>query len=143
MFNIFPAEKVFQDYARLLHIRTCLGLPKYTGDCPNTVIPRLTLPRLNANLECNANFKYFVNSSFSSSPITKIQSESVLDPDEIDSVIEVVVYLAKQINLQVDSDDFQELLICHNQRLTIDEIIEMQKREQNFEEETQFNQKIE
>ncbi|GFV87986.1 hypothetical protein TNCV_3241361 [Trichonephila clavipes] len=36
-------------------------------------------------------------------------------------VIEEVVNLSKQINLEVDSDDVQELLDTHNQELTMDE----------------------
>ncbi|XP_023218164.1 uncharacterized protein LOC111620476 [Centruroides sculpturatus] len=47
------------------------------------------------------------------------------EPDEIGDVIEEVVDLARQINLEVDSDDVQELLDSHNQELTIDELIEM------------------
>ncbi|GFW97836.1 hypothetical protein TNCV_1425991 [Trichonephila clavipes] len=37
-----------------------------------------------------------------------------------------------QINLEVDSDDVQELLDCYNQELTVDEITEM--HEQDIEE---------
>ncbi|GFV66301.1 hypothetical protein TNCV_2737151 [Trichonephila clavipes] len=40
--------------------------------------------------------------------------------------------LAWQINLEVDSDDVAELL--QNQELTIDELIEMHKQEQEIEE---------
>ncbi|GFV96880.1 hypothetical protein TNCV_4350931 [Trichonephila clavipes] len=47
-------------------------------------------------------------------------------------VIEEVVDLARQINLEVDSDDVQELLDSHNPGLTIDEFIEM--GEQDIEE---------
>ncbi|GFX22613.1 hypothetical protein TNCV_2993481 [Trichonephila clavipes] len=52
-------------------------------------------------------------------------------PDEIGKVIEDVD-LARQINLEVDRDDVQELLDFHNQELTMDELIEMQ--EQDIEE---------
>ncbi|GFT98131.1 hypothetical protein TNCV_789501 [Trichonephila clavipes] len=38
----------------------------------------------------------------------------------------------KQINLEVDSDDVQEVLDSHNQELTMDELIEM--HEQHIEE---------
>ncbi|GFU42563.1 hypothetical protein TNCV_4556761 [Trichonephila clavipes] len=41
--------------------------------------------------------------------------------DEIGNVIEEVVDLARQINLEIDCDDIQELLDSHNQGLTIDE----------------------
>ncbi|GFU37248.1 hypothetical protein TNCV_4272481 [Trichonephila clavipes] len=37
------------------------------------------------------------------------QAESVPEPDKIDNVVEDVVDLATQINLEVDSDDVQEL----------------------------------
>ncbi|GFX85281.1 hypothetical protein TNCV_2675561 [Trichonephila clavipes] len=43
-------------------------------------------------------------------------------------VIEEVVDLARQISLEVDSDEVQELLDSHNQKLTIDELIEMQEQ---------------
>ncbi|GFT92780.1 uncharacterized protein TNCV_739671 [Trichonephila clavipes] len=49
---------------------------------------------------------------------------------KIGNVIEEVVDLARQINLEVDSDDIQELLDSHNQKLTVDELIEMHKEEQ-------------
>ncbi|GFW37924.1 hypothetical protein TNCV_4631251 [Trichonephila clavipes] len=38
-----------------------------------------------------------------------------------------------QINLEVDSDDAQELLDSHNQELTIDELIEIHEQEQDVE----------
>ncbi|XP_023220465.1 tigger transposable element-derived protein 1-like [Centruroides sculpturatus] len=62
------------------------------------------------------------------------EAESVPEPDEIGNVIEEVVDLARQINLEVDSDDLQELLDSHNQELTIDELIEMREQEQDIEE---------
>ncbi|GFT38846.1 hypothetical protein TNCV_1585431 [Trichonephila clavipes] len=40
-------------------------------------------------------------------------------------LIEEVVDFARQINLEVDSEDFQELPDSHHQELTIDELIEM------------------
>ncbi|GFX71665.1 hypothetical protein TNCV_2696531 [Trichonephila clavipes] len=52
-------------------------------------------------------------------------------PDEIGNLIEEVFNLARKINLEVDSDDVQELLDSHNQELTMDELIEM--HEQDFE----------
>ncbi|GFX93768.1 hypothetical protein TNCV_1589441 [Trichonephila clavipes] len=55
--------------------------------------------------------------------------ESVPEPDEISNVIEEVVDLARQINLEVDSDDVQELLDSHNQELPIEKM-----HEQNIEE---------
>ncbi|XP_023232690.1 tigger transposable element-derived protein 1-like [Centruroides sculpturatus] len=61
-------------------------------------------------------------------------AESVPEPDEIGNVIEEVVDLARQINLEVDSDDVRELLDSHNQELTIDELIEMCEQEQDIEE---------
>ncbi|GFW37395.1 hypothetical protein TNCV_860021 [Trichonephila clavipes] len=51
--------------------------------------------------------------------------ETVPEPDEIGNLIKEVVKLAKQINLEMVSDDVQELMDSHNQDSTIDEIIEM------------------
>ncbi|GFU24342.1 hypothetical protein TNCV_942361 [Trichonephila clavipes] len=48
------------------------------------------------------------------------------------NVIEEVVDLAKQINSEVDIDDVQDLMDFHNQKLTMDELIEMHER--NLEE---------
>ncbi|GFW24435.1 hypothetical protein TNCV_606761 [Trichonephila clavipes] len=46
--------------------------------------------------------------------------------------IEEIVDLARQINLEVDNEDIQELLDSHNQELTMNELIEM--HEQDIEE---------
>ncbi|GFU83485.1 hypothetical protein TNCV_2142431 [Trichonephila clavipes] len=50
---------------------------------------------------------------------------------KIGNVIEEVVDLSRQINLEVDSDDVQELLNSHNQELTMDELIEMHEKKQD------------
>ncbi|GFW18690.1 hypothetical protein TNCV_1369441 [Trichonephila clavipes] len=73
--------------------------------------------------------------------------ESVPEPKEIGNWIDVVD-LAKQINLEVDSDDVQELQDSHNQELIFDELIEMREQSKtktfkNLSLQTQFNQKIE
>ncbi|GFU72954.1 transposable element Tcb2 transposase [Trichonephila clavipes] len=47
--------------------------------------------------------------------------------------IEEVVDFARQINLEVDSDNVQELLDSHSQELTTNELIEMLKQEQVVE----------
>ncbi|GFU83713.1 hypothetical protein TNCV_523071 [Trichonephila clavipes] len=54
---------------------------------------------------------------------------------EIGNVIEEFTArdLGRQINLEVDSGDFQELLNSRNQDLTMDELIEMQEQEQDIE----------
>ncbi|GFV42479.1 hypothetical protein TNCV_289661 [Trichonephila clavipes] len=57
----------------------------------------------------------------------------LLKNDEIVNVIQVVD-LAKHLNLEVNSDDVQELLNSHNQALAIDELIEMYEQEQDIEE---------
>lgn len=44
----------------------------------------------------------------------------MLDAEQIDNVIETVVDIAKQLNLQVDCDDVQELLDSHNKGVTVD-----------------------
>ncbi|GFX73571.1 hypothetical protein TNCV_2342761 [Trichonephila clavipes] len=56
---------------------------------------------------------------------SKMMGESMPEPDEIDNVIEDIVDLVRQINLEVDRDDVQELLDSHSQELTKDEHIEM------------------
>ncbi|GBP34031.1 hypothetical protein EVAR_94043_1 [Eumeta japonica] len=64
---------------------------------------------------------------------TETQAESVPGPDEIGNVIKDVVKLGRQINLEVDSDDVQELLDSYNQKFTIDELIKMHEQEDNTE----------
>ncbi|GFS72524.1 hypothetical protein TNCV_2116551 [Trichonephila clavipes] len=53
---------------------------------------------------------------------------------EIGNAIEEAADLARQINLEADSDDVQKLLDSHNQELTVDELIEMHELEQDIEE---------
>lgn len=43
------------------------------------------------------------------------------------------MYIAKQLNLEVNSDDVQEFLDSHNQKLTNDELIEMREQEEDIE----------
>ncbi|GFT73438.1 hypothetical protein TNCV_4020871 [Trichonephila clavipes] len=57
------------------------------------------------------------------------EAESVPGPNDIGHVIGEFVHLAKQIYLKVDSGDVQELLDFHNQKLTMDELIEMQEQD--------------
>lgn len=64
---------------------------------------------------------------------TETQAEAVPGPDEISNVIKDVVELGRQINLEVDSDDVQELLDSHNEELTIDELITMREQEENID----------
>ncbi|GFV38147.1 hypothetical protein TNCV_709701 [Trichonephila clavipes] len=47
-------------------------------------------------------------------------------------MIEEFVYLARQTNLEVDSDDMQELLRSHNQEMSTDELIEKNEQEQDL-----------
>ncbi|CAH0719439.1 unnamed protein product, partial [Brenthis ino] len=61
------------------------------------------------------------------------EGESPSDPEQIDDIIEEVIDIAKQLNLEVDVDDVQELLDSHNQELTIDELIEMREHDQDIE----------
>ncbi|GFW85681.1 hypothetical protein TNCV_853311 [Trichonephila clavipes] len=63
---------------------------------------------------------------------TSSRSCGISEFEEIFNVTEEVVDLAKQINLEMDSDDVEELLDFHNPELTIDELMEMQ--EQDIEE---------
>ncbi|GFX33720.1 hypothetical protein TNCV_1933871 [Trichonephila clavipes] len=60
--------------------------------------------------------------------------ESLSEPDEIGILIGEVVNISRQINSEVDSDDAEELLDFHNQKLTTDELIEIHEQEQNCEE---------
>ncbi|GFV39020.1 hypothetical protein TNCV_965861 [Trichonephila clavipes] len=89
------------------------------------------------NLElCN----FQISSARRSAPITETQVESVPEPNEIDKVIEEVVDPTRQINLEMDGDDVQQLMGFHNQELTIDALLEMHKQEQDIEElNTRFN----
>ncbi|GBP58675.1 Tigger transposable element-derived protein 1 [Eumeta japonica] len=64
---------------------------------------------------------------------TATRAESVPGPDEICNVIKDVVELGRQINLEVDSDDVQELLDSHNEELTIDELITMREQEEEID----------
>ncbi|CAH4013772.1 unnamed protein product [Pieris brassicae] len=64
---------------------------------------------------------------------TETQAESVPGPDEICNVIKDVVELGRQINLEVDSDDVQELLDSHNEELIIDELITMREEIDNHD----------
>ncbi|GFX19268.1 hypothetical protein TNCV_3014121 [Trichonephila clavipes] len=67
-------------------------------------------------------------------PITETQVELVPELEEIGNAIEEVVDLTRQINLEMDSDDIQELLNSHNPDLVIDEFIKMPELEQGIEE---------
>lgn len=58
-------------------------------------------------------------------PFAHTSVESMPKPDEIGNEIEKVVDLVRRIILEVDSDDFQELLDSHNQGLTIEEPMEL------------------
>ncbi|GFW92494.1 hypothetical protein TNCV_518111 [Trichonephila clavipes] len=64
----------------------------------------------------------------------KIQVESVTEPDEIGNVIEEIINLARQINLEADSNDVKELLNSHNHELSIEDLIETYEQEQDIEE---------
>ncbi|GFU21923.1 hypothetical protein TNCV_3283931 [Trichonephila clavipes] len=48
--------------------------------------------------------------------------------------MEEVLDLARQLHLEVDSVEVQELLDSHNHELTVDELIEMHEQEQDIEE---------
>ncbi|GFV60531.1 hypothetical protein TNCV_3471661 [Trichonephila clavipes] len=52
-------------------------------------------------------------------------TELLAEPDEIGNLIEEVLELDIHRNSEVDSDEVQELLVSHNQELTIDELIEI------------------
>ncbi|GFW98712.1 tigger transposable element-derived protein 1 [Trichonephila clavipes] len=56
----------------------------------------------------------------------------VPEPYKIDNFIEDVVNLARHINLEGDSDDIHDFLDTHNQKLTLDEFIEMHEQEQDI-----------
>ncbi|GFT23363.1 hypothetical protein TNCV_2016461 [Trichonephila clavipes] len=58
-------------------------------------------------------------------PIIKTQTELVPKPDEIGNFIEDIVDFGREINLEVNSDEVQELQDSHHQELTVDELIEM------------------
>ncbi|GFS68444.1 hypothetical protein TNCV_4583831 [Trichonephila clavipes] len=66
--------------------------------------------------------------------IPETQAESVLEPDETDNVIEGVKDIARQINLEVDNENIQELLDFNNQELKMDELLKMHEQEQDIKE---------
>ncbi|GFY36036.1 hypothetical protein TNCV_4844081 [Trichonephila clavipes] len=61
------------------------------------------------------------------------KTESALEPGKIGNVIKEVVDNSRQINLEVDSDDVQELLDSHKQEMTFDKLVEMHELEQDIE----------
>ncbi|GFW09517.1 hypothetical protein TNCV_3996241 [Trichonephila clavipes] len=81
-----------------------------------TVIPPFTTPRL----QRIRSYSIFKSRQFVFFSITETLAESVAEPDEIRNLIEEVVYLARKINLEADSDGVQELLDSLNQELTMD-----------------------
>ncbi|GFT79396.1 tigger transposable element-derived protein 1 [Trichonephila clavipes] len=60
--------------------------------------------------------------------VTESQAQSVPEPNEIGNVIQEVVDFERQINLEVKSDDVQELLDLRNQ-MTIDELLEVHEQD--------------
>ncbi|GFU96017.1 metalloendopeptidase, partial [Trichonephila clavipes] len=54
------------------------------------------------------------------------------EPDEIGNGIKRSCRLARQINLEVDSDDVQELPDSHNQELTMDELIDIHEQRARY-----------
>ncbi|GFU40111.1 uncharacterized protein TNCV_3767761 [Trichonephila clavipes] len=59
--------------------------------------------------------------------------ESMPEPYEIGNLIEEIIGY-RQINLEVDSDDVQELMDFHNQELTMNELIIMHEQEKDIKE---------
>ncbi|GFW98716.1 tigger transposable element-derived protein 1 [Trichonephila clavipes] len=57
------------------------------------------------------------------------KEKSVPEPDEVGNLIEEVVNFERQINLEVDSDDIQELQNSHNQELTTDDFIAIHEQD--------------
>ncbi|GFV73988.1 hypothetical protein TNCV_5108291 [Trichonephila clavipes] len=62
----------------------------------------------------------------------RVMAESVPECDQIGQVTGEVVDRDGHINLEVDSDDIQELLDSHNEELTMDQLIEMHQQEQDI-----------
>ncbi|GFT92770.1 hypothetical protein TNCV_739581 [Trichonephila clavipes] len=87
----------------------------------NAVIPQLTQTRSFAIIKFRCLSAGCGNNSLLASCLVSL-------------VIEEVVDFAKQINLEGDVDDVQELLDSHNQQLTTDEPIEMYDQQQDVEE---------
>ncbi|KAJ8942380.1 hypothetical protein NQ318_011727 [Aromia moschata] len=57
------------------------------------------------------------------------EPETVIESDLVNQVINDVVTLARRLNLEVDSEDVDELLKSHDEELTLDDLIDM--RQQN------------
>ncbi|GFV06830.1 hypothetical protein TNCV_2331841 [Trichonephila clavipes] len=82
------------------------------------------------------------NSCCSMALIGEWKRKSLPQPDDIGYVIEGILHFARQINLEMDRDDTEELLDSQNQELTIDEFIEINDEELESLDPV-FNQKIE
>ncbi|GFV56500.1 hypothetical protein TNCV_2276381 [Trichonephila clavipes] len=65
--------------------------------------------------------------------IAETEAESVSENDETGNVIEEVVDFNRQINLEVDSDDVQEMLDSSNQKQTMNQLIEMHEQKEGIE----------
>ncbi|GFX01994.1 hypothetical protein TNCV_371831 [Trichonephila clavipes] len=105
----------------------CTRKVTQTGVFPITQPSQMWFPTLTyANPELR-NFRISPDSFFPFN--TETQTESVSEPDENGNMIEVVVYFAIQINLEVDNYVVQELLNTHN-----DELIEMHEHGQDIQE---------
>ncbi|GFT25061.1 hypothetical protein TNCV_179731 [Trichonephila clavipes] len=72
--------------------------------------------------------------SKSSDPLVTATKVAESVPDEIGNLIDEVINLACQINVEVNSDDVQDLLDSHNKELTMDELVEMHEQKQDIEE---------
>ncbi|GFW18101.1 hypothetical protein TNCV_4006411 [Trichonephila clavipes] len=66
-------------------------------------------------------------------PIKRTKQSVFLDVTVFRHTLVEVVDLARQINLEADNDDVQELLDSHYQEQTMDELIEMHEQKQDIE----------
>ncbi|GFV29660.1 hypothetical protein TNCV_330261 [Trichonephila clavipes] len=64
--------------------------------------------------------------------VVNVKTTTAPEPEEFGNVIEEVVDFARQLKLEVDSYDIQEL-DSHDQELPIDELIKMHEQEQGIE----------
>ncbi|GFV01970.1 hypothetical protein TNCV_4979181 [Trichonephila clavipes] len=97
--------------------------PETTADITNVQLYSTDLRELGVTQFSNLDGLSFF------SPISETRVKSVPEPNEIDNVVRGIV---RQLNLEMDSDDVQEMLDSQTEELTTDELLKM--LEQDIEE---------
>ncbi|GFW57976.1 hypothetical protein TNCV_2741221 [Trichonephila clavipes] len=94
--------------------------------------------RIPSTMKVHQNIEYSNTSTYANPELRDFQISSInllfknyktRLPVENGNVIEKAVDLVRQMNLELVSDDVQELLDCHNQEQTIDEFTDMHQQD--------------